>query len=84
MPISSTVRALDNGHYTNADGLKTDRHGIPLNPSDNFKSYDGDPNGNVEITGKGICFGIGSNLGAVYIKQTDGTSSSEWTLLIGA
>jgi len=28
--ISSTVRDLGNGLWINADGLRTDRHGIPI------------------------------------------------------
>ena len=33
MPISTTLRRLDGGIYINADGLRTDQHGIPINSS---------------------------------------------------
>lgn len=30
MPISTTLRRLDGGIYINADGIRTDQHGVPL------------------------------------------------------
>lgn len=30
MPISNTLRALDGGIYQNADGLTTDKDGVPI------------------------------------------------------
>lgn len=30
MPISNTLRALDGGIYQNADGLTTDKNGVPI------------------------------------------------------
>ena len=50
MPISTTLRRLDGGIYVNADGLRTDRHGIPLTIGAISLAAGANPNGVVSDT----------------------------------
>ena len=60
-----------------ADGI-----GVVVSGSSNIFSHDGNPNGVQSCTGPGIVLGEGSSLGDLWVKLTNGTSSTDWILII--
>lgn len=47
-------------------------------------AYEGDPNGHQACTGPGVCWGKGSTNGALWRKNTAGTSNNEWEEVFAA
>lgn len=80
MPISTTIRRLDNGLYINADGLRTDMHGTPIESSGGTVSYGtSDPNGLVSAAFGSMQYDpIGKRL---WVCDSN-PSGSVWTQLI--
>jgi hypothetical protein len=58
--------------FLNANGVGG---GGSVNP---IRTYEGDPNGNVEAHGPAVCVGIGATAGAIWYKTSAGTDSV-WT-----
>jgi hypothetical protein len=55
-----------------------DGRGVSVGGGDNIKTWDGDPNGNVTMTGPGLVLGEGSTAGEMWFKITAGTGSGPW------
>lgn len=81
MPISTTLRCLDGGVYINADGLRTDRHGIPISASGGASGYSGvvDPNG-VVTADPGSTYRNTAN--DTFWSKDTGTGDTGWHQLI--
>lgn len=78
MPISTTLRAFDGGIYINADGLRTDRYGVPL--TDGAIVVTSNPNGSVTASAPAMAY---SAAGSVWIKTNTGLNNTGWQLIIG-
>lgn len=78
MPISTTVRRLDNGIVINADGLRMDETGLNVGGMSSIPTFEGNPNGSVTAAGGAICLGKGTTEGEMWLKVTTGTSNNEW------
>jgi hypothetical protein len=84
MPLSTTVRRLDNDRYINADGLQCDQHGVPLTSTGNatitVTTTGASPEGVVSAAqGTFVYDNVSQTL---WIKSTAGTGTTGWIQLI--
>lgn len=72
--------------YVNIDGTPTGWVMITAGISgvSGVYAYDGNPNGNVTATGRGVCIGMGSTEGAIWGKTSAGTSNNEWFEMVAS
>lgn len=88
MPISTTLRSLDGGIYINADGLITDRHGIPTSIGGiPIKGGSGDPNGVTSADGPAVYIQTKltpTGFAGIWVKPSGSTGNTGWEKSIEA
>jgi hypothetical protein len=84
MPISTTLRRLDGGIFINADGIRTDQHGIPLTTSGSggattITSTGVSPEGVVTADAGNFVF---DNVANTFWVKSTGSGNTGWLQLI--